>query len=317
VTATNLRASLRLAPAEKLATHPQFADYLAGKRVYPVNVEVSPSGACQATCDGCWFARGDVGGHRKVFLDTKRALDLLWEFSELEVKSVSWTGGGEPSLHPEIGKLVDSAAAAGLEQGMFTNALAAPRFDPARLAWARVTMTDKPYRAEHIRRLRPAKTLGFAFNYAGPEALEYLWETLHLAEDVGADYVQVRPMLKFHGMTVAIEPPAIEHPLLHVTGYKFDEAKKPHGYGACEGYHFAPFVWETGEVHACAYQRPYVEAGRREYALGDVYESSFKEIMDRAAAGVPVHGGCQVACKLHEINQAVHRARALLDRNFP
>lgn len=311
---TNARAALRLAPAEKVVTHRQFADHLAGKKVYPIGVEISPSGWCQATCDSCWWASGALGNHRKVFLDTTRALDLMWEFAALGVRSVSWTGGGEPSLHPDIGKLVGECHAAGLEQGMFTNALAAPRFDPALLEWVRVTMTDKPYRPEHIRALRPAKALGFAFNYTGQRDDEYLRETLHLAEDVGADYVQLRPALVPHGATVDIEPPAIDHPLLFVTEDKFTEARKKHSYSRCEAYHLVPFLWETGEVMVCPYMRTRAHEG---YALGNVYEKRFKQIMDEAPPSVPVHEGCQVACKLNSMNTLIARCRELKDVNFP
>ena len=260
----------------------------------------------------CFYAHGDLGSHRKVFLETDRTLRLIDELAELRVKSISWTGGGEPSLHPHIGRIVDHAHATGIQQGMFTNALAAPRFDPSLLEWIRVTMTDKPYRAEHIKALRPAKALGFAVNYSGSSDDDYLWETLHLAEDVQADYVQVRPALKFHGETVDIDPPKIEHPLLHVTDYKFREAKQKHFYSQCEAFHTVPFIWEDGNVDVCSYNRK-----TPGYTLGNLYEKSLKDILDAAPDSVPVHEGCQVACRLHEINSAIHRSRALEDGNFP
>jgi len=40
----------RFAPREKLALHPQFAAYMAGEKVYPIGLEISPSGVCQAEC---------------------------------------------------------------------------------------------------------------------------------------------------------------------------------------------------------------------------------------------------------------------------
>jgi MoaA/NifB/PqqE/SkfB family radical SAM enzyme len=261
----------------------------------------------------CFYANtGELGSHRNVMLDTDRLKGVLFECKVLNIKSVTWTGGGDPSLHPKIGEVVETAAAFGLEQGMFTNALAMPKFDAALLSWVRVTMTDKPYKPDCIKALRPAKTLGFAFNYAGPHEDAYLVETLLLAEEVGADYVQLRPALKFHGETVDIEPPAIKHPLLHVTDYKFSEAKKKHGYAKCEAWHFVPFLWEDGNLDTCAYNR--MTPG---YTLGNVYKDNLKDILDRAPASVAVHPGCQVCCKLHEINQSVHHARTLLDVNFP
>lgn len=42
--------SRRFDPPSKLALHPQFAAYMAGEKVYPINLEISCSGVCQATC---------------------------------------------------------------------------------------------------------------------------------------------------------------------------------------------------------------------------------------------------------------------------
>jgi hypothetical protein len=187
-----------------------------------------------------------------------------------------------------------------------------PKYDPAQLDWIRVTMTDKPYKPECIKPLRAAKTLGFAFNYAGPQDDAYLWQTLKLATEMDADYVQLRPALAFHGKTVDIEPPPFTHPLLQVTDYKFEDAKKPHGYAACEGYHFVPFIWEDGNVDVCAYMRKH-----EGYTLGNLYKDSLRDILDRAPASVPVHANCQVCCKNHEINKAIHHARQLQDKDFP
>ena len=296
----------------KLALHPQFSAYMRGKKVYPIGVEISPSGVCQATCDFCWYAQGAAGNHRKVFLGDARLRDLILECDDLRIKAITWTGGGDPSLYPTIGKEIDYVSYLGMQQGMFTNALAMPKYDPALLAWVRVTMTDRPYNLEAIKALRACPVLGFAFNYAGAQDDDYLLETLAVAQNVKADYVQVRPALAFNGQTVDIEPPRLSHPLLYVTDYKFEGAKHKHGYSRCEGYHFVPFIWEDGNVDVCAYMRNHPG-----YTLGNIYERSLKDILDSAPDSVTVRDDCQVCCKLHETNQAIHHARSLKDVNFP
>ncbi len=308
----NDQAHSRFDPAAKLALAPQFARYMAGKKVYPVGLEISPSGTCTATCSFCWYSQGAAGSHRKVFLETDRVVCLLSECITLRIKAITWTGGGDPALHPDIEGFVRLAFVSEIRQGMFTNALVPPRYDPRLLDWIRVTMTDRPFKVDYIKPLRAAKTLGFAFNYAGPQDLLYLEDTLALAEVVQADYVQARPALKFRGETVDIEPPPLDHPLLYVTDYKFEEAKKKHGYARCEGYHFTPFIWETGDVDVCAYMREYPG-----YTLGNIYQDSLKAILDRAPVSVPVHEHCQVCCKLHETNKFIHHCRSLEDVNFP
>lgn len=310
---TTCRQSQRFNPPSKLALHPQFAAYIAGERVYPINVEISPSGICNATCNFCPFANtGELGAHRNVMLETGRLLLFLTECAALGVKSIAWTGGGEPSLHPDIAAIVEEVNSLGMNQGMFTNALARPKYNPARMDWIRITMTDRPYRVDYIKELRAAKTLGFAFNYSGPQDDDYLRTTLNIAEQVDADYVQVRPALPFHGATVDIEPPQITHPLLFVTEYKFEQAKVKHGYERCEAYHLIPFLWETGDVDVCSYMRKH-----EGYTLGNIYHSRFKAILDSAPPHVPVSESCQVCCRNHEHNRSIHAARQLEDVNFP
>ncbi len=303
---------MRFAPQDKIALHPQFSAYLAGKKVYPVNVEISPCGICQASCEFCFYANtGELGSHRNVMLDANTLFEVMDEMAAMGVKSISWTGGGEPSLHPKIDELV-AYANKYFRQGMFTNALAMPKYNPVLMSWIRVTMTDKPYNLKALESLRGAKTLGFAFNYAGPQDDAYLQQTLAAAEACHADYVQVRPALKFHGQTVDIEPPTINHDLLVLTDYKFREAKKKHGYKTCEAYHFSPMIWEDGNVDTCAYMRQH-----EGYTLGNIYKESFKAIMDKAPNMVPVHEQCQVCCRLHEMNLSVKKARDLEDKDFP
>ncbi len=306
------RAELHLAPQDKLATHRQFVDHLQGRKVYPINVEISPSGVCNASCDFCFYAGGELGSHRNVFLENQRLMQLIDECRQLLVKSISWTGGGEPTLHPRFPQAVEFAAGIGLEQGLFTNALAEPKYDPRLLEWIRVTITDKPPRRDYIRALRPVANLSIAFNYAGTQDDDSLRHILAMAEDVNVDYVQLRPALKFHGETVDILLPNVFHPLLHVTAYKFAEARKKHGYKTCEAYHFSPMVWEDGNVDVCSYMRKH-----EGYTLGSLYKDSLRTILDRAPPSVPVHEQCQVCCRLHEMNKMVHHARSLADRNFP
>ncbi len=306
-------ASQRLRPQDKIVLHEQFSAYMRGESIYPIGIEISPSGICQASCDFCFYANtGELGNHRNVMLDNEILFGIIKDLFVMGSKAITWTGGGEPSLYPYIHEAVDYACNMGLEQGMFTNALSMPKYEPSLLSWVRVTMTDKPYRRDCIEALRPCPVLGFAFNYAGPQDDRYLEETIDLATLVKADYIQVRPALRFHGETVDIKPPAIEHPLLHITDYKFEDARKKHGYTSCQGYHFVPFLWEDGNLDVCGYMRKH-----EGYTLGNVYQKSLKEILDDAPRHVPVHEQCQVCCKNHEINKAIHRYDEVKDRNFP
>jgi MoaA/NifB/PqqE/SkfB family radical SAM enzyme len=303
-------AQSRLNPQAKLAAHGKFSAFISGDRVFPINFEVSICHVCQAKCGWCFYS----GTHMKLtpdsILDTDVGIHLIDDIASLGAKAVTWTGGGEPTIHPNFSDFSKAATTVGLKQGMFTNALASPKYNPAIFDWIRVSNTDRPWPVENMKILRSsAPVLGMALNYVGDD--QSVLDALAVGEQVGADYVQVRQALALRGKVVERDPPNIQHPLLHITTYKFDDSDNPHGYTRCYGYNFAPFVWHNGDVDVCGYHR-----GSVKYTLGNLHKSSIKEIMDSAPRSVPVCGTCQVCCKNHEINKLINSSLELEDPHF-
>jgi MoaA/NifB/PqqE/SkfB family radical SAM enzyme len=340
----------RFNPRVKLATQSRFAAFIEGAKVYPINVEVSPVHVCQAKCPWCFYA----GTHEKLgpesMLERRMALALIQEMAALGVKAVTWTGGGEPTLHPDFEEFVLWANRQGLKQGLFTNGRSRPRYDTTKLEWIRVSNTERDWNVEVLKEIRSgAKVMGLAVNYVGGEEIEQevtegtegeegivdsgelvargwvvkrpegrapgdeeVFRALEVGEIVGVDYVQVRQALNLRGYVTERRPPAIEHPLLFVTDYKFDDSANPHGYSECYGFNFVPFIWHDGDVDVCGYHR---KKGWP-YTLGNLGRASLKEIMDGAPRSVPVCGTCQVCCKNHEANKLVNEGLAVQDGEF-
>jgi MoaA/NifB/PqqE/SkfB family radical SAM enzyme len=296
----------RFSPDLKITTFREFADYLNGKRIYPIHIEISPSGICQARCPECFYA-GKQSGKQ---LESDLVYKLLDDFRSLGGLSVSWTGGGEPTLHKDFPFFIEYAYIFGLKQGLFTNALGSINYNPSLFEWIRVSKTNREFDLENLKKLREnARTVGININYKGIE--KEVEDALDIADLFGLDYVSVRPALNKGDVDTIIEEPKIKHPKLIVLDYKFEEARKPREYTKCEGYHFVPFVWEDGIVSVCAYQR-----GDKTYDLGDLHSNSFKEIMDNAPDYVLVNQNCQRCCRNHEINKILHRAKNLKNREF-
>lgn len=292
---------MRFNPSLKLATHKEFASYLLGNQVPPINVEISPTGRCQANCEWCFYS----GQRDTAELEVSVLLDLMLGLEEIGTKAISWTGGGEPTMHHEFERLTEMTL---LKQGLFTNGLKVA-YNPALFDWIRVSKTNMPWDVEKMRKLRECKTLGLCVNYTGDE--EAVREAIDVAEDVGANYVQVRPALRRGGLPTILYPPIIKHPKLVISDYKFEEARKGKTYSSCEGFHFVPFVWQNGDVSACAYHK-----GDDRYKLGNLYEKGIKEILERAPRSLPVIDSCQTCCKNHEINMEIDEAKGLEDRDF-
>jgi MoaA/NifB/PqqE/SkfB family radical SAM enzyme len=76
------------------------------------------TGRCQLSCIHCYAGSGPDGGH-----GTMTAADwerVIGEAAAAGVEMVQFIGG-EPTLHPDLPRLVDHALAQGLEVEVFSN----------------------------------------------------------------------------------------------------------------------------------------------------------------------------------------------------
>jgi len=293
---------MRFQPQLKLVQHKEFLEYLEGKNIVPINIEISPSGICNASCPWCFY------GNNKTTekLDTNILLNFLKDCTDLGVKAITWTGGGEPTLHPDFSKIIKNQT---MDQGLLTNALNIPTYNPSILSWIRVSKTNKDWNKNSLEILRQCKTLGLCINYIDNE--QEIEESLKIVYDLNLDYLQVRPALNIKGALTNIKIPKIRDKKLIITDYKFIEARKHHNYKTCEGFHFVPFLWEDGNLDTCAYKR-----NNKAYNLGNIYKNNFNSILKNFPDKVLVEEDCQVCCKNHEINMLINTSRKIEDKNF-
>lgn len=93
-------------------------DWLEGKDVYPVYIEVSPSGTCNHRCTYCAL---DYMEYQHRFLDAPKLKERLTEMGRLGVKSIMYAGEGEPLLHKEIGRIINHTKASGIDVAITSN----------------------------------------------------------------------------------------------------------------------------------------------------------------------------------------------------
>lgn len=101
-----------------LLQHPEkMALIQAGDVPSPIMVHLALTNICDITCDTCCYA--DRKFKESIALPlVKLAID---HFANLGVTGLELTGGGEPTMYPEINEVIEHAAAAGLEIGLCTN----------------------------------------------------------------------------------------------------------------------------------------------------------------------------------------------------
>jgi radical SAM protein with 4Fe4S-binding SPASM domain len=106
--------------ALKLLRHADRVErMLAGEVVYPVSVELDLSLKCSHGCFWCSFDKWRQ--ENWINFPTARALTLLEELREVGVKSITWSGGGEPLVHPDAARIISRATELGFEWGVVTN----------------------------------------------------------------------------------------------------------------------------------------------------------------------------------------------------
>jgi len=140
--------------SQKLIYHPKrVADWVEGKNIYPLYIEISPCGGCNHRCIFCAL---DYLGYEATSLKAKTLKGFLKEISMNGVKSVMFAGEGEPLLHKDIAELVAYARSYNLDVAITTNGvlLSAELTEKIlpELSWLRISLnagTDKTYSIIH------------------------------------------------------------------------------------------------------------------------------------------------------------------------
>jgi len=297
---------MRLAPTLKLTKHIEFSKYINGQTIFPINLEISPSGFCNASCPWCFYLKSQS----KENIDTQVLLKFIDLCQIFGTKAITWTGGGEPTMHPDFKKITQSLKK--VDQGLFTNALKVPEYDPSVFNWIRVSKTNLDFNIESLKKLRECRTVGLCINDTGTlESSNLIVKALDLVHKLNLDYLQVRPALNKSGEKTSIVAPVYKDDKLIITDYKYSEANKERIYTKCEGFHFVPFLWEDGRLDVCGYRRC-----EDAYNIGNIYNDDFNKIVKLFPDYVNVTNECQICCKNHEINTLIHQVKTLEDENF-
>lgn len=110
-------------PLKLLRHAPKVEAMLRGEVVYPISVEIDLSNTCPHDCPFCSFGTSTSQGYRQqnwVTFPAPRMLTLLDEMAECGVKSVTFTGGGEPLVHKQAAAIFEKASEH-FEWGLVTN----------------------------------------------------------------------------------------------------------------------------------------------------------------------------------------------------
>ena len=145
--------------AKVIANIDNVIQFLETKNTSPVLVEVDPSNACN---HGCYFcissyihlpeSKGLETFNRSI-MPKSILMSMCEDLVDLGVKAVNWTGGGEPTLNPNLKYAIQYMGKNNIPMGMFTNGALLDKFDlfdtlVDNMTWVRFSVdagTEKTY----------------------------------------------------------------------------------------------------------------------------------------------------------------------------
>jgi radical SAM protein with 4Fe4S-binding SPASM domain len=305
--------------SHKLLYHPErVSRWLKGETIYPIYMEVSPTGSCNHRCTYCGL---DFMEYQNRSLDTTLFKERLTEMGKLGLKSIMYAGEGEPFLHKDIGEIIRHTKASDIDVGVTTNAalLKSSLADEilAHVEWIKVSINggnSETYAAVHrckpaefdtvIKNMRYASQIKAAKGYKCalgmqivllPENKDSVLELARIARDIGMNYLVIKPYSQ-HPQSLTRKYEDIKYSdFLSLS----DELKKygtndfnvifrlktmkkwdeaERVYKNCNALPFWSYIDSGGNVWGCS-----VFLGDQRFAYGNIYEHTYQEIWEGAA----------------------------------
>jgi len=340
-------------PRTKAFSHlSRLQQWRQGGRPAPVSLEVDLTARCSLGCQSCHQAhthsRGPWTSRLRVLpegftsvgdvADFDATMRWLPQAKAAGVQAIVWTGGGEPTLHPDWEPIVAHAHTLGLQQGMYTLGghldAGSGRFLAERAEWVVVSLDcadAATYSAE--KGVPPAR---FDAACAGIRSLvgfhavvgvSFLlhagnWRQaprmLALARDLGATYTTFRPTVEVSQATPSVllgdrawvhsvEAQQLLEDLSIAPDVECDPARfaewgswSGHGYSACYGIRLNATITPDSRMWVCVNRR-----GVQNSLLGDLKVESFMQAWSRHPGHWSVDRECRAMCRLHPVNQTL------------
>jgi cyclic pyranopterin phosphate synthase len=293
----------------------------------PITVKIYPSYKCNSNCNFCLFKNKD-----DVVMSEELLMKVVKEVGEFGARGINWSGGGEPTLCPCIGKGIEEASNYGISQGMFTNGIhlteELTRMVVENLEWIKIAQnagTRKNYlemmgvdkfddvvkNMDMLVKLKKETgsdiTIGSGM-IVNKNNIQEVLSAIVVAQDVGVDYFQIKPDIfmspeETHLIFVKLNLINKDNFKIRVLipKYKFNESES-YKYGICCSHEFITIVGAEGKVWTCCDL-----CNDGEHWYGDLKDKSFdiiwfskrrKDIIDNLNIE-----SCRLHCKANELNE--------------
>lgn len=109
----------------KIFTHlDELKKVKEGERIAPIYVRIKPTNRCNQNCYYCHYKNpylelDQYNPEDKI--KREKMLEIIQDFKSIDVKAVTFSGGGEPLLYPYIEETMESVLDAGIDLSIITN----------------------------------------------------------------------------------------------------------------------------------------------------------------------------------------------------
>lgn len=339
--------------ALKVFGYPDYARPSQGPLRAPVHIRIKPVNACNERCWYCAYRLDDLslGGEMQLRdrIPPGKMFEIVDDALAMGVKAVTFSGGGEPLIYPQLPEVVRRLAAGGIKIGCLTNGVALHGEIAETLAdhasWVRVSIdaADAETYARSRRvppeffervldnvrtfvRISTGAVAGFSFIVTRENA-GAIQAFCTLAKRVGARHVKISACVVSND---AAETSAYHQPIAATVGEEIARARalEDDEFAVLDHYHALPERFERS-YHACpmveyltvigadcsvytCQDKAYTESGM----LGSIKERRFRDFWHSTENAERVRGwdaaqACAHHCVSHAKNLLLTEFRAL------
>lgn len=302
--------------SHKLIFHPErVSAWQSGDNIFPIYMEISPSGACNHRCTFCGL---DFMNYKPRFLKSAILRERLSELGRLGLKSVMFAGEGEPFLHRDMTEVAKHTKKSGIDVAFTTNGvLLKPEIATQILpvtSWIKVSCNagnaetyaklhrtkEKDYKQvfENLKTavdIRQQASLNCALGLQSlllPENQDEMIDLTQRCRDTGLDYLVIKPYSQHPQSNSKIYQDISYESCAQLADqlqkfntdnfsviFRFETMKrwesKEKGYDKCLALPFWSYIDASGNVWGCS-----VFLNDERFLYGNIYEQNFQDIWD-------------------------------------
>ncbi|MDE7131978.1 MAG: radical SAM protein [Lachnospiraceae bacterium] len=336
--------------SHKLIYHPEVVGrWLQGDMIYPIEIEISPSGVCNHRCIFCAV---DYIGYNVAFLDRDTILRDIGQMSKKGLKSVICSGEGEPLLNKNMPDIANGIKACNVDVAMSTNGVLFTK-DKAEeclkaFTWVRFSvssMEEESYNGIQrgkkddlervktnladcvsVKRNHKLKTTLGVQCLLLPDNMEQLPYMAKSLQEIGVDYLTIKPYSQhLHsenrfeinykemlGFEQEIQSYATDNFAIYFRANAMRKMHHEKCYKQCYGLPFMTHIDAKGNVWPCV-----AHIGSNEFCYGNINEQPFEQIWEgeqrqkvvEKLNAMDINKICREACRLDEINKYLHELK--------